>query len=102
MTFPVPFTTVPETRPGFPCRAFRWSFQFGLDGIGLIHQHHLSGVWNDSHTRVWGLFWHGAWMCGPLHIWYDGPHCIWALGPFRVQTFNESCRRCAGEGENHG
>jgi hypothetical protein len=94
---PVPFTTEPETRPGFHCTAYRWTFQLGLHTLALVHQHQIEGEWHDSHTRVWGLFWHGAWMWGPKHFWYDGPHCIFALGPVRVQWFQRRCTRCRGE-----
>lgn len=93
----IPFKEEPETRKGWPCTAFRWTFQIEKDFIGFIHQHHLSGEWYDSHTRVFQLWYHGKWRLGQDHFWYDGPHCQFAFGPFRIQWYNDHCKECYGE-----
>ena len=54
MTVGIPWTWEPETRPGFPCVAFRWTFQIDADFVGFVHQHHIDGRWRDSHTNVTG------------------------------------------------
>jgi hypothetical protein len=90
----IPFKEEPETRQGFPCTAFRWTFQVQKDFIGFIHQAQSDGEWHDSHTLVNGLWYHGKWDWGFHHFWYDGPHCQFCLGPFRFQWHNESCKEC--------
>lgn len=96
-TFPIPFTHEPETRPGFPCRAFRWTFRVERWFIGFVAQHQWadSGGWEDSHTRVVGLHFHWRyWQLGPEHAYYDGPHCSFFVGPFSAQWFSHNCDRC--------
>ena len=90
----IPFKEIPEIRKGFPCRAFRWTFQIEKDFIGFIHQAQLEGEWHDSHTLVNGLWYHGKWDWGFTHFWYDGPHCGFSLGPLRIQWYNENCKEC--------
>ncbi len=90
----IPFKETPETRKGFPCTAFRWTFQVQKDFIGFIHQAQSDGEWDDSHTLVNGLWYHGEWDWGFHHFWYDGPHCGFSFGPLRIQWYNESCKQC--------
>ncbi len=96
MTFTVPFTTEPETRPVYPCTAFRWTFQVQGDLIGFVHQHHLGGRWLDSHTRVNAVWFDPGqpWWPSIDHAWYDGPHCTFRIGPFVFQWHNPGCRKC--------
>lgn len=103
-TFPIPFTHEPETRPNYPCRAFRWTFRIERWFIGFIHQHQwdgpgkYAGEWADSHTRVYGFSfnWPGR-QFGSSHWYYDGPHCSFFVGPFQVQWHNDNCKKCHGE-----
>jgi hypothetical protein len=90
----IPFKESPETRKGFPCTAFRWTFQIQKDFIGFIHQAQSSGKWHDSHTLVNGLWYHGIWDWGFHHFWYDGPHCNFGIGPLRIQWHNDNCEKC--------
>lgn len=90
----IPFKEIPETRKGYPCTAFRWTFQVQKDFIGFIHQAQSDGEWDDSHTLVNGLWYHGKWDWGFHHFWYDGPHCGFSLGPLRIQWYNEGCKEC--------
>jgi hypothetical protein len=96
----IPFKEIPETRKGFPCTAFRWTFQVQKDFIGFIHQAQSDGEWDDSHILVNGLWYHGKWDWGFHHFWYDGPHCGFSLGPLRFQWYNESCKQCNAGWEN--
>jgi len=41
----IPFSWKPEVRPGYPCVAFRWTFQINSDFVGFVHQHYVGGVW---------------------------------------------------------
>jgi hypothetical protein len=93
----IPFREDPETRPGYPCRAFRWTFQANRDFVGFIHQYESEGEWHDSHTTVNGVWWVGRpWrLPGFVHAWYDGPHCCWHVGPISVQWNNPGCRWCS-------
>lgn len=94
----IPFKQIPETREGFPCLAFRWTFQLTKDFVGFVHQaQNANGEWHDSHTVVYGLSYHGKWMWGADHIYYDGPHCFFAAGPFRIQWHNDGCKKCYHE-----
>ena len=93
----IPFKEEPETRLGFPCTAFRWSFQLDSDFIGIVHQHQINGDWNDSHTRVWAVYLMKDFLWGEEHFWYDGPHCLFSVGPIRFQWYNPSCKSCNGE-----
>jgi hypothetical protein len=95
----VPFREEPETRLGYPCRAFRWTFQVTRDFVGFLHQHELGGAWYDSHTRVNGVWFYSdrPWQVRFSHLWYDGPHCALRLGPLTIQWNNPGCRRCLGE-----
>lgn len=97
MTISVPFTTEPERRAGFPCTAFRWSFQLDRGFIGFVHQHHIDGKWRDSHVSIWGVAWNGEWAWGEVHFYYDGPHCMFRAGPLTVQWVNLDCPKCWGE-----
>lgn len=90
----IPFKEIPETRRGYPCTAFRWTFQIQKDFIGFIHQAQLEDEWHDSHTLVNGLWYHGKWDWGFDHFWYDGPHCGFSFGPLRIQWHNEGCKEC--------
>lgn len=90
----VPFKETPETREGYPCKAFRWSLQIVKDFIGFVHQYNIGDEWNDSHTLVYGVWYHGKWDWGFLHFYYDGPHCGFAVGPFRLQWHNADCKSC--------
>lgn len=93
----ISFNEEPEIRPGFPCTAFRWTFQIKKDFIGFVYQSQSNKRWHDSHTRVFGIFYHGIWDWGVDHYWYDGPHCLCSVGPFRIQWYNETCKECYGE-----
>jgi hypothetical protein len=93
----IAFKEEPETRLGFPCTAFRWSFQLDSDFIGIVHQHQINGDWNDSHTRVWAVYLMKDFLWGEEHFWYDGPHCLFSVGPIRFQWYNPSCKSCNGE-----
>lgn len=64
----IPFREELETRAGFPCRAFRWTFQINL-----------------------------SFRFGPDHLWWDGPHCSFSLGPITIQWNNPGCKKCLGE-----
>lgn len=94
----IPFKEIAETRKGFPCTAFRWTFRIAKNFIGFMHQHHIDGEWYDSHTRVNGIWWHGKWDWGMHHFWYDGPHCEFSIGPLRIQWHNDTCKECNKEG----
>ena len=93
----IPFKETPETREGFPCRAFRWSFQIEKDFIGFVHQYNIGDEWSDSHTLVYGVWYHGKWDWGFDHFYYDGPHCGLKVGPIRFQWHNENCKSCHGD-----
>ena len=101
----VRFREHPETRTGFPCTAFRWTFQVSASAglwVSLVHQHHLSGSWRDSHTRRVDLGLVPRFvMPQQEHGYYDGPHCSYAAGPFALQTggnpFTGDCDKCWGE-----
>jgi len=93
----ISFGEIKEDREGWPCRAFRWTFQAGRDRLGFIHQHHLGGEWRDSHTLVYSIFLMEEWSWGMDHFWWDGPHCILGLGRIRIQWFRDGCRKCNGE-----
>lgn len=99
MTIPVPFTTEPETRSGFPCSAFRWTFQVEPDFIGVVHQHCSDGRWLDSHTAIYCAWWRGSnWtLFGFRHLYFDGPHCTLQAGPVVFQWHNPTCRKCMGD-----
>lgn len=90
------FKHIPETRPNFPCKAFRWTFQVCQDFIGFIHQHQLQdGQWYNSHTNVYGLWRSQRWQLGDDHFYYDGPHCFCHLGPIHLQLGgNWDCLKC--------
>ena len=94
----IPFKEIPETRKGFPCIAFRWTFQISKSFIGFMHQAQSEdGEWLDSHVMINGVWYHGTWMWGIDHTWYDGPHCTLMIGPLRIQWYNETCKECHGE-----
>jgi len=90
----IPFKEEPETRPNFPCTAFRWAFQIHWDFIGFGHQHQIDGKWYGSHTMVYAIYVMKDWRLGFEHFWYDGPHCQFCLGPFRFQWYNANCKEC--------
>jgi hypothetical protein len=90
----IPFKEIPETRKGYPCTAFRWTFQVEKEFIGFIHQAQSDGEWHDSHTRVFGFQKMGTWRWGIDHFWYDGPHCVFSFGPLQFQWWNDKCKKC--------
>jgi len=89
----------------YPCAAFRWTLQAGLDRIGaccgFVHQHQLrsAGDWHSSHTLRYEacLRWR-TWRWGFAHWYYDGPHCSLSLGPFLLcwggSFLTGECKRC--------
>ncbi len=90
----------PETREGYPCKAFRWSFQIEPTSIGFIHQHqHQNGEWDDSHTAVYIAYLDRPFKLGSDHIYYDGPHCIYQLGFLRLMRGNWKCKECIDFGQ---
>ena len=94
MIVPIPRTLEPETRgPGFPCTAFRWSFQAERWSLAIVHQHQSGGAWYDSHTAVWSVSL-APWRWSVDHFWYDGPHCGAHLGFVAIQWHNPGCRKC--------
>lgn len=83
------FKEHPETRPKFPCTAFRWTiqtnwFKGGGFQIGFVHQSQSNGEWCDSHTSVYALSLHRPASFGIEHYYYDGPHCSLSLGWLHV------------------
>lgn len=90
----IPFSWKPEMRPGFPCVAFRWTFQINSDFVGFVHQHYIGGVWRNSHSMINGLWYHGVSDWGVSHTWHDGPHCQLSIGPLRLQWWNDQCKKC--------
>lgn len=93
----IPFREEPETRKGFPCRAFRWTFRVERGFLGFVHQHELEGVWYDSHNAINGVWTRDDYLWGSSHIYWDGPHCAFNLGLITIQWHNPGCRRCWGE-----
>lgn len=94
----IPFKQIPETRKGFPCLAFRWTFQLTRYFVGFVHQAQMEdGEWRDSHTLVYGLLYNKKWRWGFNHFYYDGPHCFFSIGPFELQWSNEGCKKCYNE-----
>lgn len=96
MTLPIPFTWVGETRPGYPCKAFRWAFRIEWGTIELVAQHcYADGRWHGSHTDRWAID-VAAWRVGVDHFWWDGPHCVYRLGFLAFQRYNPNCAICYG------
>ena len=98
MIIPVPFTEEPETRQGFPCKAFRKAIEIRIDSIALLHQYNRGGVWKSSHTdvRAISLMKIKNWTLGYKedHFWHDGPHCIYVIGPIGIQWDEFNCKKC--------
>ncbi len=94
----IPFPEELETRPGFPCRAFRWTFQIHEYGrvFGFYHQYHLGGEWNSSHTTLYSIAFHLKWNWSEDHFWYDGPHCMRSFGFFTICWYRNCCKKCLG------
>lgn len=95
----------PETRPGFPCTAFRWAVEYRGDPptFGVVHQNQSGGEWDSSHTLFYGLA-----VCGPLrwgihHDYYDGPHCSLNIGWIKILWGGDPrtgwCYKCMPRGE---
>ena len=85
-----------ETRPNFPCVAFRWTFQIRKWSMGFVHQHQdTDGKWYDSHVDAYELNVCKTWKIGSDHIYYDGPHCFYHFGFFTLQLGgNWKCKKC--------
>jgi hypothetical protein len=98
MIIPIPFTEEPETRQGFPCKAFRKVIEIRFDSIALLHQYHIDGKWKSSHTDVRSicLMKIKNWTLGYKedHFWYDGTHCIYTIGPIGIQWDDYNCKKC--------
>ena len=90
----IPFKEIPETREGFPCTAFRWTFQIEKNFIGFVHQAKIKENWHDSHIRVFSISIMKNWLWGEHHFWYDGPHCLFSIGPIQFQWWNDECKKC--------
>ena len=90
----IPFKETPETREGFHCKGYRWSFQIEKDFIGFVHQYNWDGEWSDDHSVVYAIWYHGDWAWGFSHFYYDGPHCGLSVGPIRFQWYNGNCKHC--------
>lgn len=94
----IPFPEKAETRKGYPCRAFRWTFQILDYGqvIGFFHQYHLNGKWEESHTLLYSIKFHLSWSLEEIHVWWDGPHCMKSFGFFSISWYDGSCKKCRG------
>lgn len=95
------FKEEPETRKGFPCQAFRWTFQVNLWTlwtIGFVHQSKSNGKWHDSHTRVFEMGISSHFKLGMDHFYYDGCHCQFSLGWLWIMWgggfFTGMCKKC--------
>jgi hypothetical protein len=101
------FKEYPETRPGFPCEAFRWSIQsswikpIGFE-LSFAHQHKYKGEpeWHTGHARNHGFGVFGPMRFGSSHFWYDGPHCSFSLGWLHLiwsgKPWSGRCQKCEG------
>lgn len=86
-----------ETRPTFPCRAFRWVLNLSNYGIELIHQYQFKdrSDWCFSHTSRYGINVTKKYQgFGSSHFYYDGPHCLILLGWLTIQYVNNNCKKC--------
>jgi hypothetical protein len=92
----IPFRET-QGRGGTAPKAFRWSFQIGKYFIGFIYQYNIDDKWCDAHSLTYGFWYHGKWCWGFSHLYYDGPHCTLSIGPFRIQWYNENCKKCYDE-----
>jgi len=93
----IPLKETLETREGFHCKGYRWSFQIEKNFIGFVHQYKPDDKWLDDDSLVYGVWYHGEWRLASIHFYYDGPHCGLAIGPFRLQWYNSNCKSCHGD-----
>ena len=96
---------VPETREGFPSKAFRWV----LDGkvsrkekeahFGFFYEwQHETGKWITTNV-IYAVSLNSFWMWGSNHTYYDGPNCSFSIGPIHFtwsgHPMTSECRKCS-------